>query len=196
MSSIAPCAPSNNTLRPCRRKSRQQLRNVGDQRLDALGDRVQPVQVLLHVDGRRRVVVLQEEVVQVEQAREFVLEQLRREQIRDAHRAARDLVFICRPDAATGRADGAAPLACSRALSRATCELRISGQAGEIRSRSSTVTPRSMSASISSNNASSATTTPLPIMQTTPCRRMPDGIRCSTVLCSSITSVWPALCPP
>src|SRR5690606_24567910 len=88
------------------------------------------------------------------------------------------------------------PLARSRALSSATCELRISGHAGETRSRSVTGTPRASKPFISAASASSETTTPLPIRLITPSRRMPDGIRCSTVFSPPITSVCPALWPP
>src|SRR5690606_14260309 len=88
------------------------------------------------------------------------------------------------------------PLARSRALSSATCDERISGHAGETRSRSATGTPRATSPAISFASASSDTTTPLPMRLSTPSRRIPDGIRCRTVFSPSITSVWPALWPP
>src|SRR5690606_28894589 len=88
------------------------------------------------------------------------------------------------------------PLACSRARSSERCDDRISGQAGDTRSRSSTGTPRWRRPSISPSSASRDTTTPLPIRHTTPSRRIPDGIRCSTVFSPPITSVCPALWPP
>jgi hypothetical protein len=90
------------------------------------------------------------------------------------------------PRALTPRAD-------SRARSSATCEGRISGQAGEMRSRSNTGTPCSMSIADSSNSAGSDSTTPLPMKHCTPSRRMPEGISDRMVLRPPITSVWPAL---
>src|SRR5690606_25048984 len=57
-------------------------------------------------------------------------------------------------------------------------------------------TPRATRRSTSVARASSDTTTPLPIRQITPSRRIPDGIRWSTVFSPSMTSVCPALCPP
>ena len=72
----------------------------------------------------------------------------------------------------------------------------MSGQLGEMRSRSNTGTPCLMSMALSLNSASSDSTTPLPMKQRTCSRRMPDGISDSTVLCPPMTSVWPALWPP
>src|SRR5215813_198464 len=57
-------------------------------------------------------------------------------------------------------------------------------------------TPAASSSSISATSACGETTTPLPMKQSTSARRMPDGIRCSTVFLPPITSVWPALWPP
>src|SRR2546422_11500256 len=71
------------------------------------------------------------------------------------------------------------------------------GQASEIESRATTPrTPAASSSSISATSACGETTTPLPMKQSTVPRRMPDGMRCSTVLLPPITSVWPALWPP
>ncbi|MNY26615.1 hypothetical protein D3C86_1604740 [compost metagenome] len=79
--------------------------------------------------------------------------------------------------------------AASRAWSSATWYGRIRVQAGLMRRRSRTGTPFSSSLVISLSSASGATTTPLPIRHCTLSRRMPDGIRCSTVFSPSITRV-------
>ena len=63
-------------------------------------------------------------------------------------------------------------------------------------SRSRAGTPLASSIASSSNSAEGDNTTPLPIRQRTPARRIPEGIRCSTVFLPSMTSVWPALWPP
>ena len=89
-----------------------------------------------------------------------------------------------------------APRACSRALSRATCDGRIRGQLGLMRSRSNTGTPRAASMSASFSSAGSDRTTPLPMKHCRCWRRMPDGISDRMVFSPSMTSVWPALCPP
>src|SRR5580765_4137040 len=72
----------------------------------------------------------------------------------------------------------------------------ISGVAGLIFRRERTSTPFASSSSISVFSACGESTTPLPIRHSVPSRRMPDGIRCSTVFLPLITSVWPALWPP
>src|SRR5215472_9207306 len=89
-----------------------------------------------------------------------------------------------------------APRARSRAWSSMTCEGRIRGQSGEIRSRSNTGTPRSISIPLSVSSASSESTTPLPMKQRTCSRRMPAGMSERIVLRPPITRVWPALWPP
>ena len=73
---------------------------------------------------------------------------------------------------------------------------RISEQASLITMRSRAGTPPCSSCASSVNSASGDSTTPLPIRQDTFSRSTPEGIRCNTVFCPSITSVWPALCPP
>src|SRR3984957_18221348 len=88
------------------------------------------------------------------------------------------------------------PRASSRALSKDMCDGRMSGQLGEIRRRSNTGTPLSMSVWLSDNSASSDSTTPLPIKQRTCSRRMPEGIKERIVFLPPITSVCPALWPP
>src|SRR6056297_2012949 len=90
----------------------------------------------------------------------------------------------------------AAPRAFSRARSSATWDGSISGQEGLIRRRSYTGTPRSIRADASSTSESMDRTTPFPIRHCTPSRRMPEGMRCSTVFSAPITSVWPALWSP
>src|SRR6185436_11372101 len=72
----------------------------------------------------------------------------------------------------------------------------ISGVAGLIFRRGRTSTPCASSSPISFFSAAGDSTTPLPIRHSTLSRRMPDGIRCSTVFLPLITSVWPALWPP
>src|SRR6267143_1116294 len=57
-------------------------------------------------------------------------------------------------------------------------------------------TPAASSSSISATSACGETTTPLPMKQCTLPRRMPEGMRCSTVFLPAMTSVCPALCPP
>ena len=90
-----------------------------------------------------------------------------------------------------------APRAASRALSSATCEGRISGQFGEMRRRANTSHAGcSISVCASRNSASSDSTTPLPMRQSTFWCRIPEGISDSTVFLPPMTSVWPALCPP
>src|SRR5215469_8666704 len=89
-----------------------------------------------------------------------------------------------------------APRARSRAWSSMTCEGRIRGQSGEIRSRSNTGTPRSISIPLSERSASSESTTPLPMKQRTCSRRIPAGISERIVLRPPMTRVWPALWPP
>src|SRR6185369_3251428 len=72
----------------------------------------------------------------------------------------------------------------------------IRGVAGLIFRRERTSTPVASSSPISCCSAAGDSTTPLPIRQSTPSRRMPDGIRCSTVFLPPMTSVCPALWPP
>src|SRR5438067_2666642 len=73
----------------------------------------------------------------------------------------------------------------------------MSGHASDTESRATTPrTPPASSSSISATSACGETTTPLPMKQSTLPRRIPDGMRCSTVFLPPITSVWPALCPP
>src|SRR5882672_8979885 len=88
------------------------------------------------------------------------------------------------------------PRARSRAWSRTMWDGRMSGHCGEIRSRSNTGTPRSLSMWLSLSSASSDNTTPLPMKQRTCSRRIPEGMSDRMVLRPSMTSVWPALCPP
>src|SRR5690606_2431287 len=88
------------------------------------------------------------------------------------------------------------PAARSRAWSRAMWYGMISGVAGLTFSRERTSTPASSSSAISFISAAGESTTPLPIRHSASSRRMPDGIRWSTVFLPPITSVWPALCPP
>src|SRR3954471_990255 len=89
------------------------------------------------------------------------------------------------------------PLDASRARSSAEWYGRMTGHASEMESRATTPrTPAASSSSISATSACGETTTPLPMKQSTLPRRMPDGIRCSTVFFAPMTSVWPALCPP
>src|SRR5690606_19110845 len=88
------------------------------------------------------------------------------------------------------------PAAFSRAWSRAMWYGMISGVAGLIFSRERTSTPLDSSSSISLRSAAGLSTTPLPIRHSASGRRMPEGIRCSTVLWPPITRVWPALWPP
>ncbi len=99
--------------------------------------------------GRRShfVVVLEHEVVQVEQRFELGREQFRIQQVLHAHRASRNLVFVCGPDAATSGADLllAHADAFSRAWSSATWIGRTSGHAGEIFRRRRTSTPAASS---------------------------------------------------
>ena len=64
-----------------------------------------------------------------------------------------------------------------------------SGQAGEIASRERTSTPAPSSSAISCSNAVGETTTPLPRKTRTVGRRIPEGIKRSTVFLSPITSV-------
>src|SRR5258708_7719423 len=89
-----------------------------------------------------------------------------------------------------------APRGRSRAWSSGMCEGRISGQCGEICSRSNTGTPCSISVRLSAISAWSDSTTPLPMKQRTSSRRIPEGISDRMVLRPWMTSVWPALCPP
>ena len=89
-----------------------------------------------------------------------------------------------------------APLAASRARSSAAWCGRISGQASLIVTLERTSIPACSSVCTSLSNACGDTTTPLPMKHATSCRRMPEGIRCSTVCRPSMTSVCPALWPP
>src|SRR5215469_5658110 len=88
------------------------------------------------------------------------------------------------------------PRACSRALSSRMCDGRMSGQCGEMRSRSNTGTPWSIRVRLSASSACSDSTTPLPMKQRTSSRRIPEGIRERMVLRPPMTSVCPALWPP
>src|SRR5690606_5856865 len=88
------------------------------------------------------------------------------------------------------------PAAFSRAWSRAMWYGMISGVAGLIFSRERTSMPLASSSSISLRSAAGLSTTPLPIRHSASGRRMPEGIRCSTVLRPPMTRVWPALWPP
>src|SRR6267154_1969870 len=88
------------------------------------------------------------------------------------------------------------PRARSRAWSSMTWEGKMSGQCGETAKRSNTGTPCSQSMWLSASSASSDNTTPLPMKQRTCARRIPEGMSDRMVLRPSMTSVWPALCPP
>jgi hypothetical protein len=82
------------------------------------------------------------------------------------------------------------PFAASRATSSAPWYGRISGQASDTHRRATTpCTPADPSSSISWMSASGESTTPLPMKQSTFPRRMPDGMRCSTVFFPPMTSV-------
>ena len=105
-SSIAPCAPSNITFGLLLAQRRQRLRDVAHQRPHALGVRQLLVERLLEIDRGLLEVVLQHEVVEVEDLAELGGEFLALEQVLHAHRAPRHLVFVRRPDAAAGGADG------------------------------------------------------------------------------------------
>ena len=83
--------------------------------------------------------------MEVEHFAELGGEPLALEQVGDAHRAARDLVFVGRADAPTGGADGIGAARRFARRSSTMCEGRISGQVGDTRSRSNTGTPWSMS---------------------------------------------------
>src|SRR6185312_9857407 len=88
------------------------------------------------------------------------------------------------------------PAAASRALSTAMWYGMISGVAGLILTRERTSTPFASSSATSLISASGESTTPLPIRHSASSRRMPEGIRCSTVFLPLMTRVWPALWPP
>src|SRR6476659_11264398 len=83
------------------------------------------------------------------------------------------------------------PAAFSRAWSSAMWYGMISGVAGLIFRRERTTTPVASSSSISLRRAPGCSTTPLPIRHSASSRRMPDGIRCSTVFLPLMTRVWP-----
>src|SRR6266853_448703 len=68
------------------------------------------------------------------------------------------------------------PRARSRAWSRTIWDGRMSGHCGEIRSRSNTGTPCSLSVWLSLSSASSDNMTPLPMKQRTCSRRIPEGM--------------------
>ena len=90
MSSIAPCAPSNSTLSPRALQIAQHFRHVDDERLHALAEAQQVVELAPRLDALGAVVIREQEVVQVEQPLELRFERARREQVGDADaRAAR-----------------------------------------------------------------------------------------------------------
>ena len=178
------------------RNVRQRLRDIAHQRPHALGVRELLVQRLLEIDRRLLEVVLQHEVVEVEDLAELGGKFLALEQVLHAHRAPRDLVFVRGADAAAGGADGVGAARRFARLVERTCDGRISGQLGETRSRANTSTPVSISVCASRNNASSDSTTPLPMRHCTFLCRIPEGMSDSTVFLPPMTSVWPALWPP
>src|SRR5688572_4839679 len=92
---------------------------VFDQRQQPLALREAVLERALKLDGLHAEVALQHEVVEVEHLAESGCEAIALEQIRDAHRAPRDLVLVGRTDTAAGRADriGAA-CALARAVER------------------------------------------------------------------------------
>ena len=81
------------------------VRDVGDQRLEALALLQRRVDHRLGIDVRRVQVLREHEVVIVERLAHQLGEARRVEQVLRAHRTARDLVFVGRADAATRRAD-------------------------------------------------------------------------------------------
>ena len=197
MSSSVPCAPSNSRLLAGALRFEQQARHVGHHRLDAIGERQRLVERLLEIDRLGAEVLAQHEVVEVEHLAQLGGEALAVKQVLQADRAARDLVLVGRADAAAGGADLA------RALGRLArvVERRVVGQdqrtgLAERQPRAHLARRRAPACRIPRSSACGETTTPLPMKQATPSRRMPEGIRCSTVFLPPITSVWPALWPP
>ncbi len=132
-------------------------------RLDALGLRQQVIARLRDVHRRLVKYLRQHEVVEVEYFGELLAEVRGVEQVRHAHCAPRRLVLVGRTDAATGGTDlvGAA-LEFARLVQR-HMRGQISGQPAEMRNRSNTGTPRSISTCRSLNSAGSDSTTPLPM---------------------------------
>ncbi len=93
----------------------ERLRDVGDQRLDALGLGEAVLEHLLEVDRRLLEIALQHEIVEIEYFAQLRGEPLALEQIRHAHCAPRHLVLVGRTDAAPRGADG---IRATRALAR------------------------------------------------------------------------------
>ena len=90
------------------------------------------------------------------------------------------------------------PFAASRARSSADV-VRQDQRAGLRDARGARRRPARRPTRARPSRATSAcgdSTTPLPMKQSTFSRRMPEGMRCSTVFLPPITSVWPALWPP
>ncbi len=164
MSSSAPCAPSNSSESPRRARVLQQRRDIADHRQQRRRESQRRVERLLEGNRVALEVLRQHEVVIIEQRLELRGEAIGIEQVLQAHRAPRDLVFVGRADAASGGADAAyRPSHASRAWSSATWYGSTSGHAGEIASRERTSTPAASSSPISCSSADGDSTTPLPM---------------------------------
>ncbi len=105
MSRSAPCAPSNSSDCPLARADLQQRGDVGHHRLELRGERERVVARLRERHGVALEIFRQHEVVELEHRLELRGEALGIEEVLHADRAARDLVFVRRPDAAACRAD-------------------------------------------------------------------------------------------
>jgi hypothetical protein len=146
----------------------QDLRYVRGDRRNVLRRLQRIIERFREIDRLRPKIVFQQEIVVVENLAELGRKLLAQEQVGHPQRTPGNLVF-------------------------ATCDGSISGQPGLTLSRSNTGTPVAISAFASATSASSDRTTPLPIRQLTPSRKIPEGIRCRTVFLPSMTSVCPAL---
>ncbi len=80
----------------------QRERDIRHERQDRLAQGEQLIESLLEVDGRTAKVVLQHEIVEIEHFTQLGGEAIALEEVGHAHRPPGRLVFVCRPDAATG----------------------------------------------------------------------------------------------
>ena len=177
MSSSVPCAPSNRMDWPSRIACAEHQRDVAHPRPEPLGVLAQLVEDGFRVHGG----VLDQPIAGVDVVADFLLEAGVVGQVADANAAARDLVFVGRPDAARRRAD----LALAAPGFRQQVEVAVIRQ-DHVRlvaddDAAADVDAGARRAHLLRRRApAGSTTTPLPMTQVTPGCRMPDGIRRST----------------
>ena len=141
---------------------------------------------------RPRAKRLEDSVVLEHLGLEFFREHHWLHQIGHAEAGTRRLVRVSRADAAFGCSD-LAPTQLALFIEQTV----VTKCAQSLRSKFlSIVIPNSRRRSISATSVTGSITTPLPITQIFPRRRIPDGIRCRMYLTPRWMTVCPALLPP